>query len=177
MVKFGCGGGSELLSLCAACKLSHIKACHSAIADLVKCVNINVKHQPTFFMANNQYLKELIFVASAKKALQEFPLQVRRDIGFALYQVQQGKTTRNSKPLKGFGCAGVLEIIEDYDGDTYRAVYTVKFENVLYILHCFQKKSKKGKATPKEDIDLIKQQTSCIIFLWYNISFCFFLNS
>ncbi|MFM7276401.1 MAG: type II toxin-antitoxin system RelE/ParE family toxin [Microcystis aeruginosa] len=83
---------------------------------------------------------------------------MRRDIGFALYQVQQGKTTRNSKPLKGFGGAGVLEIIEDYDGDTYRAVYTVKFEKVLYILHCFQKKSKKGKATPKEDINLIKQR-------------------
>ena len=62
------------------------------------------------------------------------------------------------KPLKGFGSAGVLEIIEDYDGDTYRAVYTVKFEQVLYILHCFQKKSKKGKATPKEDINLIKQR-------------------
>lgn len=82
-------------------------------------------------MASNQDIKELIFVASAKKALQEFPLQVRRDIGFALYQVQQGKKNRNSKPIKGFGGAGVLEIIEDYDGDTYRAVYTVKFEKVL----------------------------------------------
>jgi phage-related protein len=109
-------------------------------------------------MARNQPLKELIFVASAKKALQEFPLQIRRDIGFALYQVQQGKITRNSKPLQGFGGAGVLEIIEDYNGDTYRAVYTVKFEKVIYILHCFQKKSKKGKATPKQDIDLIKQR-------------------
>jgi phage-related protein len=109
-------------------------------------------------MARNQPLRELIFVASAKKALQEFPLQIRRDIGFALYQVQQGKTTRNSKPLQGFGGAGVLEIIEDCNGDTYRAVYTVKFEKVIYILHCFQKKSKKGKATPKQDIDLIKQR-------------------
>ena len=109
-------------------------------------------------MASNQNLKELIFVASAKKALQEFPLPVRRDLGFALYEVQQGKTPRNSKPLKGFGGAGVLEIIEDYDGDTYRAVYTVKFEKVPYILHCFQKKSKKGKATPKQEIDLIKQR-------------------
>ena len=109
-------------------------------------------------MASNQNLKELIFVASAKKALQEFPLPVRRDLGFALYEVQQGKTPRNSKPPKGFGGAGVLEIIEDYDGDTYRAVYTVKFEKVPYILHCFQKKSKKGKATPKQEIDLIKQR-------------------
>ena len=109
-------------------------------------------------MANNPNLKQLIFITSAKKALQEFPLTVRRDIGFALYEVQQGKTPRNVKPLKGFGGAGVVETIDDYDGDTYRAVYTVKFQKIIYILHCFQKKSKKGIATPKQEIDLIKQR-------------------
>ena len=109
-------------------------------------------------MANNPNLKQLIFITSAKKALQEFPLTVRRDIGFALYEVKQGKTPRNVKPLKGFGGAGVVEIIDDYDGDTYRAVYTVKFQKIIYILHCFQKKSKKGIATPKQEIDLIKQR-------------------
>lgn len=110
-------------------------------------------------MENEQEnLREVIFLVSAKKALQTFPQDVKRDIGFTLYQVQQGKKPTNAKPLKGFTGAGVLEIIEDYNSDTYRAVYTVKFPQVIYVLHCFQKKSKQGIKTPKQDIDLIKQR-------------------
>lgn len=109
-------------------------------------------------MTDQSTSKELIFAPSARKALQAFPTEVRSDMGFALYQVQLGRKPRNAKPLKGFGGAGVLEVVEDFDGDTYRAAYTVRFAEVVYVLHCFQKKSKKGIATPKQDIELIKQR-------------------
>jgi len=79
-------------------------------------------------------------------------------MGYALYQAQLGLKTASAKPLRGFGGAGVLEIIEDYQSDTYRTVYTVKFRDLIYVLHAFQKKSKKGIATPKPDIDLIKNR-------------------
>lgn len=77
-------------------------------------------------------------------------------MGYALYQAQKGFKAPTTKPLRGFGGAGVLEIVEDYQTDTYRAVYTVKFSDLVYVLHAFQKKSKKGRATPKSDIDLVK---------------------
>lgn len=67
-----------------------------------------------------------------------------------------GGKHESAKPLKGFKGAGVLEVVENYDGDTYRAVYTVRFAEVIYVLHCFQKKSKSGIATPKQDLDLIQ---------------------
>ncbi len=76
----------------------------------------------------------------------------------ALDVAQQGEKHESTKPLQGFGGAGVLEVIDDFDGDTYRAVYTVKFKGVVYVLHAFQKKSKKGIATPKEEIDLVKKR-------------------
>jgi len=79
-------------------------------------------------------------------------------MGYALYQAQLGLKAPLAKPLRGFGGAGVLEIVEDHRGDTYRAVYTVKFSDFVYVLHAFQKKSKKGIATPKPDIDLIKKR-------------------
>lgn len=79
-------------------------------------------------------------------------------MGFALYQAQIGLTHANVKPLKGFGGASVLEIVDDHKGDTYRAVYTVKFERAIYVLHAFQKKSKKGIKTPQEDIELIQRR-------------------
>lgn len=79
-------------------------------------------------------------------------------MGFALYQAQQGEKHEDAKPLKGFSGAKTLEIVEDYKGDTYRAVYTVKLGGIVYVLHSFQKKSKKGVATPQQDIDLIKQR-------------------
>ena len=83
---------------------------------------------------------------------------MKQDIGYALFQAQQGQRSESAKPLKGFGGAGVLEIIERFDGETYRAVYTVKFREVVYVLHCFQKKSKHGMETPQQDINLIKQR-------------------
>ncbi len=79
-------------------------------------------------------------------------------MGFALRFAQGGVKPDNVKPLKGFKGAGVLEVIENFDGDAYRAVYTVKFAGVVYVLHCFQKKSTKGIATPKSTIDLIHQR-------------------
>jgi phage-related protein len=79
-------------------------------------------------------------------------------MGFALDQAQRGGKHPDAKPLKGFGGAGVLEIVDDFDGDTYRAVYTVNFGGVIYALHAFQKKAKSGIATPKEEIELIKKR-------------------
>jgi phage-related protein len=73
-----------------------------------------------------------------------------------LYQAQCGEKHPDAKPLKGFQGAGVLEVVEDFDGDTYRAVYTVRFVGVVYVLHVFQKKSKRGIATPKPDMDLVE---------------------
>jgi len=71
---------------------------------------------------------------------------------------QDGRKHEQAKPLKGFGSAGVLEVVEDWDRSTYRAVYTVRFEGVVFVLHIFQKKSKRGAATPKADIDLIRER-------------------
>lgn len=103
-------------------------------------------------------VKKILFIGSSRKDIQAFPDEVRQDIGYALFEVQKGRKPASAKPLKGFGGAGVLEIIENYDGDAYRAVYTVKFEKAVYVLHCFQKKSKHGTATPQREIDLIKQR-------------------
>jgi len=87
-----------------------------------------------------------------------FPAPVMRFMGHALYEAQAGGKSDSAKPLRGFGGAGVLEVVEDNDGDTYRAVYTVKLAGVVYVLHCFQKKSKHGIETPKAVMDLIKQR-------------------
>lgn len=83
------------------------------------------------------------------------PADIRRLFGFALSLAQSGDRHESSKVLKGFGGAGVLEVVEDDVGGTYRAVYTVKFAEAVFVLHCFQKKSKRGIATPKEDMDII----------------------
>ena len=90
-----------------------------------------------------------------RTVLRGFPAEVKDRIGFALYEAQKGEKAHNVKPLKGFHGAGVLEVMEDYDGSTYRAVYTVRFSHAVYVLHTFQKKSQKGIATPKQEIDLI----------------------
>lgn len=84
------------------------------------------------------------------------PDEVQQTFGFALYQAQIGLLHPDAKPLKGFGSAGILEIVEDWRGDAYRAVYTVRFARALYVLHCFQKKSKYGVETPKPEMDLIR---------------------
>jgi phage-related protein len=101
-------------------------------------------------------LKPIRWVGTAKAELHAFPDAVRKAVGAALTSAQLGGKHPSAKPLKGFGGAGVLEIVDDFDGDTYRAVYSVRFAGVLYVLHAFQKKSRKGIETPKSDIDLIK---------------------
>jgi phage-related protein len=100
--------------------------------------------------------KQLIWIGSSKKDLIALPLDVRKFFGHALDFAQRGDKHDSAKPLKGFGGAGVLEIVEDDAGGTYRAVYTVKCAEAVFVLHCFQKKSKSGIATPKEDMDIIR---------------------
>ena len=87
-------------------------------------------------------LKPIEWIASSLDDLRDFPEDVQQSMGYALYQAQCGGKHPDAKPLKGFKGAGVLEVIEDFDGDTYRAVYTVKFDGAVYVLHAFQKKSK-----------------------------------
>ena len=99
-------------------------------------------------------IRPAVFVGSSKKELRAFPEAVRSEIGQSLFEAQLGDHPRNAKPLKGV--SGVLEICDDFDGDTYRAVYTIRFDGVLYVLHAFQKKSTRGIATPQRHIDLIK---------------------
>jgi len=100
--------------------------------------------------------KPLEWIASSYKDLMALPPDVRRRFGYALSLAQMGDQDDDTKVLKGFGGAGVLEVVEDDAGGTYRAVYTVKFAESVFVLHCFQKKSKRGIATPKEDMDIIR---------------------
>ncbi|MHB0980210.1 MAG: type II toxin-antitoxin system RelE/ParE family toxin [Thermoleophilia bacterium] len=102
--------------------------------------------------------KDVIWIASSLDDLKRFPDPVKQSIGFALFQAQCGGRHPQAKPLKGFKGGGVLEAVEDFDGDTYRTVYTVRFAEELYVLHAFQKKSKKGIETPKHEIDVIKSR-------------------
>jgi len=102
--------------------------------------------------------KELVWIGSSRKDIQGYPVAVRRAFGVALFAAQMGEWPPDAKPLKGFGGTGVLEILEDHRGDTYRAVYTVRFAAKVYVLHVFQKKSKHGVSTPQKDIDLIKER-------------------
>lgn len=100
--------------------------------------------------------KPLEWIASSFKDLMALPPDVRRRFGYALSLAQMGDQDDAAKVLKGFGGAGVLEVVEDDVGGTYRAVYTVKFTEAVFVLHCFQKKSKRGFATPKVDMDIIR---------------------
>ena len=102
--------------------------------------------------------KPVRWVASSKEDLRDFPVEVRRRVGGALWEAQIGRKAPYAKPLKGFGGASVLEIVDDFDGDTFRAVYTVRFAKAVYVLHAFQKKSKRGVATPKAELDLIERR-------------------
>lgn len=106
-------------------------------------------------------LRELEWVGSSLQDLKEFPDLVLDEIGYALHLVQEGKKPRNAKPLKGLD-SGVMEIVADFDTNTYRAVYAVKIGNTVYVLHCFQKKSTKGISTPKKEIDLIKKRLQAV---------------
>lgn len=104
----------------------------------------------------SELLKPVEWVGSSLEDLKTFPEDVRQTVGYALYLAQSEEKYPNAKPLKGFKGAGVLEIVENFDGDTYRAVYTLRIAGVVYVLHAFQKKSKTGIATPKQDIKLIE---------------------
>ncbi len=98
------------------------------------------------------------WVGSSKEDLSDFPEEVRRRVGGALWEAQIGLKATYAKPLKGFGDAGVLEIVDNFEGDAFRAVYAVRFAKAVYVLHAFQKKSKRGAATPKAELDMIRQR-------------------
>lgn len=103
-------------------------------------------------------MKRLVWVASAKTDFLEFPNEVQDVMGYALHLAQAGDKHPAARVLRGFGSAGVVEAIDDFDGDTYRTVYTVALEEAVYVLHAFKKKSKSGRATPKADLDLIQRR-------------------
>ena len=102
--------------------------------------------------------KPLFWVGSSWKDLKAFPSGARQTGGFALWQAQQGRKHESAKVLKGFGGAGVLEVIEDDNGNTYRVVYTVKFAGAVYVLHAFQKKSKSGIKTPAAEMEMVRRR-------------------
>jgi phage-related protein len=104
-------------------------------------------------------LKPIYWVASARKDLKAFPRAVQRAMGYALFRAQEGNKAPSAKPLKGIITGGgILEVVEDHESDTYRLVYTVRFADAIYVLHSFQKKSKKRIATPQREIALIRQR-------------------
>ncbi len=105
-----------------------------------------------------QVRKPVKWVGSAKRDLDAMPEDVKDVFGHAIDLAQAGGKHQDAKALTGFGSAGVLEMVEDHQGDAYRAVYTVKFARWVYVLHCFQKKSKSGIATPRTDMDLINNR-------------------
>jgi phage-related protein len=100
--------------------------------------------------------RPVVWVGGSKEDLKRFPEVVQKAVGYALWFAQIGSKHPHAKPLHGFGGAGVVEVVEDADRDTYRAVYTVKFKDFVYVLHCFQKKSKHGAKTPRADVAVIK---------------------
>jgi phage-related protein len=103
-------------------------------------------------------MKPLIWLGDSIETVRAFPADVRADFGFALFVAQNGGLHPHAKPLKGFGGAGVIEIVARHDGSAYRAVYTVRFSDRIYVLHAFQKKSKSGIATPQPELDLIRRR-------------------
>jgi phage-related protein len=109
-------------------------------------------------MADEMPFKPVVWVGSSRKDLREFPDPVQDHVGYALYVAQRGGRHRDAKPLSGFGGAGVVEVVTDYRGDTFRAVYTLRYAGTVYVLHAFQKKSKTGRETPRRDMDLIHQR-------------------
>lgn len=103
-------------------------------------------------------LRPIVWIRSSKEDLKRFPELAQRHIGFALKMAQMGDKHPDAKPMQGFGGANVLEVVEDYDRGTYRAVYTVRFAEAIYVIHCFQKKSRHGIATSQRDINLIRER-------------------
>ena len=109
-------------------------------------------------MESEPPLRPVRWIGSSRRDLKTFPKTIQRDIGQALYAAQLGEEYPSAKDLKGFGGRSVLEIVASDETATYRAVYTVRFWDAIYVLHAFQKKSKKGIATPKQEIELIRQR-------------------
>src|SRR5277367_1381568 len=109
-------------------------------------------------MKNELPIKPVVWVGSSHKDLFEFPDAVQDHVGYALYVAQRGARHRDSKPLSGFAGAGVLEVVSDYRGDTFRAVYTLRYAGTVFVLHAFQKKSKTGKETPRREMELVQQR-------------------
>jgi phage-related protein len=109
-------------------------------------------------MRDDSSPKPLFWIGSSRDDLLELPGPVRREIGFALYQAQLGMKAAEAKPLHGFGGAGVLEVVSNHDGNTFRAVYTVRYAEAIFVLHAFQKKSKRGIATSPRDLALIRRR-------------------
>ena len=109
-------------------------------------------------MNEDPSLRPVIWVGTSRKDLRAFPEPVQDHMGFALYVAQRGGKHRDTKPLTGFGGAGVVEVVKDFRGDTFRAVYTLRYARAVYVLHAFQKKSKTGRATPRRDIEMVRQR-------------------
>lgn len=109
-------------------------------------------------MIDDKTPKPLVWIASSQRDFMEFPDAVKSEMGYAMFLAQCGGRYRRAKTFKGSGDAGVVEIVDDHRGDTFRTVYTVRFASAVYVLHAFQKKSKSGIATPKSDIRLIEQR-------------------
>lgn len=107
--------------------------------------------------------KPIDWVGSSKEDLSAFPETIKETFGFELYQVQVGEMPGSAKPLKGKELSGVYELLDNHDGNTYRAVYVAKLKGRIYVLHCFQKKSKSGIATPPKDMELIKSRLKLAI--------------
>src|SRR5215469_10694660 len=103
-------------------------------------------------------LRPIVWVGSSRDDLRSLSKPVRRFFGRAIFRAQQGLKHPSAKPLRGFGGAGVLEIVADVEGDTYRAVYTVKLAGLIYVLHCFQKKATRGVISPKREIELVRHR-------------------
>jgi phage-related protein len=108
-------------------------------------------------------VKKIHWVASAKDDLVAMPAKVQDVFGFALHLAQVGEKHPDAKPLHGFGGAGVIEVVDSWQGNAYRAVYTLKIAEAVYVLHCFQKKSTKGSETPKPDMDLIRARLKWVL--------------
>ena len=113
--------------------------------------------EPLYDGTDDTMLKPVEWVGSSRADLKRFPDPVKARMGFALYRAQAGLRHRDAKPLKGSG-SGVLEVVSRHDGDTFRAVYTVRFETAVYVLHAFQKKARRGIATPKQELDTVRRR-------------------
>ena len=137
---------------------SALKRYSSDSSDLQLCLKWHNKRARRVEPNRDPPSKPVRWIGSSLDDLKEFPKDVQRRVRGALWDTQIGRKAPFVKPLKGFGGASVLEIVDDFDGDTYRAVYTVRFAGIVYVLHAFQKKSKRGIATPKSELDLIEQR-------------------